>query len=321
MKILVTGSCGYIGSHICKILIKNGYYVIGIDNLSSGNLHNNLCTKFYEADICKVGDLDYVFRTNDIDIVIHVAGKAFVNESFENIPLYYNVNCIGTINILNSMVKYNINKIIFSSSFSIYGVSESYPITENSIYNPISPYGHTKKISEEIIIQYSKIHKWKYSILRYFNVAGNDFDFKVNDLISNYGRIIPTMILKCKTNEVLKINGNDYKTKDGTCMRSFIHVLDLADAHVKSIDYLQKDKSIICNVASDNNYTILELIKVVEECINNKIKYEFSEKIQGDPDVVYCDYSLIKKELGWFPKYNIYDIVNSHIGSIDRNDH
>ena len=314
MYTLITGGAGYIGSHVAKILNGSKKLII-IDDLSTGPSHNCKYGIFIKADITKNNDLEKVFKKYTITNVIHIAGRAFVGDSIQRIDEYYNVNVIGTINILNMMLKYNVKNIIFSSSCSVYGNVETLPITENTALNPISPYGKTKKICEDIIINYGETKNIKYVLLRYFNVSGNDFDLNVIDNKGNFGRLIPTVILKARKDEKIQINGKDYKTRDGTCIRNYIHVVDLANAHNNALNYLEegKSKSLICNVGSDENYSILEIINFIGSHMNKKINYEFKSRIEGDPVIVYCDNRISKKELNWCPIYNIHDIIESYI--------
>lgn len=310
MYILITGGAGYIGSHIAKLLAKQTNNIIIFDNLCVGNIENCKYGIFIKGDITNISDLDSVFSKYKISHIIHVAGKAFVSESFQKIDEYYNTNVIGTINILNMMVKYNVSKIIFSSSCAVYGNVEKLPITENTEKKPISPYGLTKKIAEDIILDYAKIKNIKYVILRYFNVAGNDFDLDVKDIENNTKRLIPNIIKKIINSEILYINGNNYNTKDGTCIRNYIHVLDLAEAHINSLNY---NENLICNLGSNNNYSILEIIELIEKYINKKCLYKFNNRIEGDPEIVYCNNDIAKEKLNWIIKYNIEDIIKSTI--------
>jgi UDP-glucose 4-epimerase len=193
------------------------------------------------------------------------------------------------------------------------------PITEDTSLNPISPYGMTKKICEDIIINYSKNSLINYVILRYFNVAGNDFECDVCDNENNMKRIIPTIIKKALKNEIIEINGSNYNTKDGTCVRNYIHVLDLANAHIKALVYLDNNvnnlnnNNLICNIGCDTNYSIIELITIISRILNKKINYICKDKIEGDPAIVYCNNTLSKNVLKLDLMYSIDDIINSYI--------
>jgi UDP-glucose 4-epimerase len=323
MYTLITGCAGYIGSHVAQMLYETNNKLIIIDNLSTGKLSNCKYGIFINADITDINDIENkVFNKYKITNIIHIAGKAFVSESFQKIDEYYSVNVIGTINILNMMVKYNIKNIIFSSSCAVYGNTSVLPITEETILNPISPYGTTKKICEDIIINYGKTTNIKYVLLRYFNVAGNDLSGEVLDNENNLKRIIPTIIFKALKQELVQINGNNYETKDGTCVRNFVHVIDLANAHINSLHYLvsnANNDSLICNIGSNENYSIMDIIKLVENYTNMKIKYVFEQKLNGDPGVVYCKNELARIKLNWYPKYDIHDIIKSYIQLIVSN--
>ena len=319
MAILITGGNGYIGSHIAKLLHDQANNIIIIDKQPDKTFES--FGLFVCVDITNSNDLDlFVFSKYKISSIIHLAGKAFVSESCTHITDYYNTNVVGTVNILNMMVKYNIKNIVFSSSCAVYGNANILPITEETPLNPLSPYGLTKKICEDMIINYSKVKNIKYVILRYFNVAGNDFECIAHDNEKNYNRLIPTIILKSLRNETVLVNGNTYNTRDGTCVRNYIHVLDLANAHVKALLYiLQNDtKQLLCNLGCDENYSILEIINIVEEHMSKKITYEFCNKINGDPDIVYCDNNLAKNILNIEIKYTIHDIVKSYINYLQK---
>lgn len=318
MYTLITGGAGYIGSHIAKIL-NNHKNLIIVDNLSTGKLSNCKYGTFINSDITNIDDIEKVFKDYIIENVIHVAGRAFVGDSIQRIDEYYNINVVGTINILNMMLKYNVKNIIFSSSCSVYGNVDTLPITEETVLNPISPYGETKKICEDIITTYGKTKNLNYVLLRYFNVAGNDFDLDVIDNENNFKRLIPTVILKGIKDEKIQINGNDYKTKDGTCVRNYIHVVDLARAHIDALNYLEGNgKNLICNLGSDENYSVFEIVKLIGTHMNKKLNYEFKSRIKGDPVIVYCDNKLAKDRLGWITKYCIHDIIKSYIQFIIR---
>ena len=322
MYILITGGLGYIGSHVAYYLNNNGYKnIIIIDNLSSGIIENNKYGKFFEIDILDIDAMDkLIFQKYKIDCIIHLAGKAFVNDSFINTSSYYNTNVIGTCNILNLMVKHKINKLIFSSSCAVYGNPEINPITENTPLKPISPYGNTKKICEEIIKDYSATYNFNYVILRYFNVAGNEPQYNVKDNSYNNKRIIPSIFKNIINNKPIFINGINYNTKDGSCIRNYIHILDIASAHLQSLRYLTSNtNNLICNLGTDEKFSILELINIIEEelkrqnLINWNSEITINDAQSGDPAELYCDNTFAKKQINWQPKMTINDIISSLI--------
>jgi UDP-glucose-4-epimerase GalE len=322
MYILITGGLGYIGSHVAYYLNNNGYKnIIIIDNLSSGITENNKYGKVFFIDILDIDTMDkLVFQKYKIDCIVHLAGKAFVNDSFINTTIYYNTNVIGTCNILNLMVKYNINKLIFSSSCAVYGNPEKNPITEDTPLKPISPYGNTKKICEDIIQDYSNTYKFNYVILRYFNVAGNEPQYNVKDNRYNSKRIIPSIFKNIINNKPIFINGINHNTKDGSCVRNYIHILDIASAHLQSLLYLTSNNSnLTCNLGTDEKFSILELINIIEKEFKsqNIIKWNsmlrFNKSIAGDPAELYCNNTFAKKHLNWQPTLSINDIISSLI--------
>lgn len=320
MYILITGGLGYIGSHVAHILYNNGYInLIIVDNLYSGLMENNKYGLFFNIDILDIETMETaIFKKYKIDCIIHLAGKAFVNESFINVNSYYNTNVIGTCNILNLLIKYNVSKIIFSSSCAVYGNPINNPIKENTQLKPISPYGNTKKICEDIIKDYASTYRFNYVILRYFNVAGNESSYIVKDNLNNKKRIIPTIINNIINNTPIFINGTNHNTPDGSNIRNYIHVLDIADAHLKSIKYLESQpNNLICNLGTDETYSILELINITKTLLqkNNLLIHNpiitIKDSIQGDPDKLYCDNTIAKEQLNWQPQRNIYDIITS----------
>lgn len=309
---------------MAHVLYNNGYCnLIVVDNLSTGIIENNKYGLFFNIDILDIESMEtHIFKKYNIDCIIHLAGKAFVNESFIDTISYYNTNVIGTCNILNLLVKYNITKFIFSSSCAVYGNPINNPIKEDTLLKPISPYGNTKKICEDIIKDYSSTYKFNYVILRYFNVAGNEPNHIVKDNLNNKQRIIPSIINNIVNNTAIIINGLNHNTHDGSSIRNYIHILDIADAHLKSIKYLESYQhkthaDLICNLGTDEKYSILELIKIIKSLLdkNNLLKYKpiitIKDNIPGDPSELYCDNTIAKKYLKWQPHRHIYDIISS----------
>lgn len=306
MNILVTGGAGYIGSVAVKELIKQNHSVVVIDNLSKGK--KELVNE--NAKLC-IGDLtdrkfvEEVFSNNKFDAVIHFAGYKAVEESMFDAPKY-SQNIIGTITLLDSMVKYKVPKIIFSSSAATYGMPETDVLTEESKTNPINYYGFTKLDDEKIMAWYDQIHNIKFIALRYFNVAG---DGGLNYIDPDAKNILPIIMEYIfGKRDKLKVFGDDYQTPDGTCVRDYIHVLDLVDAHIKALSV--KDSYII-NLGSNNGFSVKQLIEATEKITGKKIIYEVAPRREGDPATLIASNKLAKKILNWESKRTIDEMISS----------
>ena len=309
MVILVTGGAGYIGSHIVNQLI-NDFEVIVVDDLSSGSKEaiNDKAT-FYNCDICNYDDLFDVFKNNKIDGVIHLAAKLSVEES-SYLPLeYFNTNVSGTINLLKCMKENECNNFVFSSTASVYGNSHSdKKVDENAITNPINNYGLSKLFSEKIIQEAYKAHGINNVIFRYFNVAGSK---KVGYPLEKNTLLIPKIIVSLKSNELLKVFGDDYDTKDGTCIRDYIHVEDIASAHVIAIKKLLDNQNVtgIYNLGSSNGFSVLDVIKTTEKVLNTKVNYVVENRRVGDPQYLVASSKKANDVLGWKPNINKLDDI------------
>lgn len=315
--ILITGGLGYIGKNIVNLLLKNNYKVIAIDNLSNSYKYKIVDKnyKFIECDILNKNKLENIFKKEKIDLIIHTAGLIKVQESEEKPIEYFNVNIIGTINILEMMQKYSINKIIFSSSAAVYGNPLKIPIEEKDPTNPINTYGLTKLIGEKLILKTENIGI-KSIIFRYFNIAGGNKKENLNyNPKSNISHYIPIIANVIKNDKTIEIFGNDYKTKDRTCIRDYIDVNDLANAHLLAINYLfNKNKSEILNIGSGKGYSNLEIIKLAEKIINNKINYKISKnRRNGDPDILIANIEKIQEKLNWKKEKNIINIIENEL--------
>ncbi|MGC8815950.1 MAG: UDP-glucose 4-epimerase GalE [bacterium] len=315
INLLVTGSSGYIAStFIYKLLLNySNYQIIAIDKKNSINKQKLLSKfsnkiKFYQIDMLNYQKLEEVFRENKIDIVIHFAALTLVSES-ENKPYDYLQNNINsTTNLLDLMIKYKIFNIIFSSSASVYGNALYTPIDENHPLNPLSFYGLTKKISEEIIINYQK-KGLNYIILRYFNPAGT---------IENLGEehdpethLIPLLIKSILNKTIFKVYGNNYNTPDGTCIRDFIHISDLVDAHILALNSIINEQNLneIFNIGINKGYSILEIIKITEKILNQKVNYIIDKPREGDVPILIAKADKIINKLKFNPKYDIENII------------
>jgi UDP-glucose 4-epimerase len=301
--ILVTGGLGYIGSHICVMLLNLDYKVIVVDNLSNStyDIYDKIVqitgkhVILYTYDINDKKLLSNIFSTHQIDNIIHLAGLKSVNESVQNPLVYYHNNVSGTIILLQVMKKYGVKNIIFSSSATVYKPGNVI-LTEESPLGPINPYGYTKYMVEQILIDSGINCDINYTILRYFNPIGHHSSKLIGNFTGN--NIIPKIYESLKTNEPFCIYGNDYNTPDGTCLRDYIHVMDLADAH---IHFLTTQRVGIYNVGTGIGTSVLQLVNKLG------IPYIFADKREGDTPMLVCDISKITA-LGWKPTYNIDDI-------------
>ena len=328
--ILVTGGLGFIGSHTCIELIKNGYKLVIIDNLSNSKIQmlnkinkiTNSKSIFYENNLLDYNSIDNIFENHNINGIIHFAAFKSVSESIENPINYYENNIQSTINLLKLCEKYFIENFIFSSSATVYGESKS-PLFENSqVGNGITnPYGKTKYYVENILQDVAKSSNLKVIVLRYFNpvgahesgLIGEDPNGKPTNLMPFIQRVAIKNNLNNNLDDIYKylnIYGNNYNTIDGTAIRDFIHVVDLADAHLKAISKINnlENKLNIYNIGTGKGTTVLEIVKTFERVNNVIIPYKISNKRPGDIDIVFCDSSKALKELNWKSKKTIEDI-------------
>ncbi len=315
MAILVCGGAGYIGSHAVHQLINQNEEVIIVDNLQSGHKDAiNKNAKFYNGDIRDRDFLNDVFKHNSIDSVIHFAANSLVGESMVNPLLYFNNNVYGMQILLETMVKHNVKNIVFSSTAAVYGEQKKVPILEDSETNPTNPYGETKLTMEKMMKWVSEAHGINYVSLRYFNVAGALDDGSIGEDHNPETHLIPLILqVPLKKREFITIFGDDYPTKDGTCIRDYIHVIDLANAHIKAVNYLRTgNKSNIFNLGNGTGFSVKEMIEAAKEVTKEDIKVVLGERRAGDPAVLIASSEKANKILNWTPKYtDIKDIISS----------
>lgn len=311
MKILVTGGAGYIGSTTSHFLVENGHDVAILDNLSNG--HKKAIPKkavFYNADLLEPNQIDSVFQKEKPDAVIHFAGLIQVGESVQEPLKYYQTNVSGTINLLLAMKKDSCKKIVFSSSAAVYGNPAIVPILETSALAPVNPYGHTKLLAEQIFEQCRGAFGLEFVNLRYFNACGAAFGVGENHRPETH--LIPLVLRAAQKKFGLSVFGNDYDTPDGSCIRDYVHVFDLADAHAKAIDYLNQQKpSGAFNLGSGDGYSVLEIIRTAEQITEKKIEYQIKPRRDGDPARLVATNAKAKKELGWKPTKSLTEIMSS----------
>lgn len=315
MAILVTGGAGYIGSHGVYELLNLGYDVVVVDNMETGYkqaVHKE--AKFYQGDIRDRAFLKKVFEAENIEGVIHFAANSLVGESMVNPLKYFDNNVHGTQVLLEVMVENHVKHIVFSSTAATYGEPQYVPIDELHPTKPINPYGEAKLMMEKLIDWTSKAFDLTYVSLRYFNVAGAHSSGKIGESHSPETHLIPIILqVPNHKREKLSIYGEDYETKDGTCIRDYIHIEDLIDAHIKALEYLLSgQKSEIFNLGSGEGFSIYEMLKAAESVTGQVIPYEVVERRPGDPAVLVASSSKAKDILNWTPKYNsVSSIIES----------
>ena len=329
--ILITGGAGYIGSHtVLNLIEKTDYKIIIFDNLENGHIEtvNTLLEInpdkiiFEKGDLRNIEDIENVFNKYSIDGVIHFAAFALVEESVQNPSKYYRNNIYGTLNLLDTMIKHNVKRIVFSSTCATYGEPQYTPIDEKHPKNPINPYGYSKLAVERIMDDYDKAYGLKSIRLRYFNVAGADEKGRIGEWHEPETHLIPN-ILKANNDKIFTIFGDDYDTRDGTCIRDYVNVLDLAEAHRLYYEYLIKEnKTDVLNIGTGEGYSVKEVFEACERVLNKKIPVEIKGRRAGDPAVLYADIGKVKSILDWKAEKSLEESIKSaylwHINSINK---
>ncbi|OGS26284.1 MAG: UDP-glucose 4-epimerase GalE [Elusimicrobia bacterium RIFOXYB2_FULL_48_7] len=314
MKILVVGGAGYIGSHMVAELLDNGHDAVILDNLSKGHRKAVLGGEFIKGSLLDQKCLDKVFSGNRIDAVMHFAADSQVGESMVKPDQYFRNNDVGGLNLLDAMNKHGVKKIIFSSTAAIFGEPDKIPIEENNTKLPTNPYGESKLIFEKILNWYDKIFGIKYAALRYFNAAGAHKSAKIGEDHKPETHLIPIVLQAALgQREQVDIFGGDYETADGTCVRDYVHIIDLAQAHLLALEKLaQGSQSTQYNLGHGQGFSVKQVLKAAEEVTGKKIKSRIAPRRAGDPAKLIASSSKIKKELGWKPRYeDIHSIIDS----------
>ncbi len=314
MNILVTGGAGYIGSHTCKLLFELGHKPIVLDNLSNGRSEFVKWGPFIEGDIIDSGLVLTIVHKYKIESVIHFAANAYVGESILNPRKYYNNNVISSISFINTIVDAGIKFIVFSSSCSVYGIPQYNPIDEKHPCNPINPYGESKLIIENLLKWYGKVYNFNSISLRYFNAAGADPESVIGECHDPETHLIPLAIQSAlKEQPYLKIFGADYKTKDGTAIRDYIHVEDIAKAHIAAIIELKNGlETSVVNLGRGEGSSVFEVIETIENISGLKINYQIKSRREGDPSVLISSNDYSKTLLNWLPDYkNLKSIIKT----------
>ena len=310
--ILVLGGAGYIGSHAVKMLIENGESVVVVDNLETGHkaaIHEK--AKFYNVDIRNLEAFETVFKENEIESVIHFSANSLVGESVSLPIKYFENNVAGAVNVLKLMEKYSVKKIVFSSTAAVYGEPKVIPITEDSETQPTSPYGESKLMMEKMFKWADLAHDIRFVSLRYFNVAGADASGEIGEAHGVETHLIPLVLqVPLGKREFITIFGDDYNTKDGTCIRDYIHVTDLIDAHMKALDYLRAgNKSEIFNLGSGDGFSVLEIIEVARSVSGHPIPAKMAERRPGDPSTLIAASAKAEQILKWKPQYTQVETI------------
>lgn len=331
MRILVTGGAGFIGSHTVTLLLEGGYDVTVIDNFSNSNKIvlqkiKDITKKefnFYEGSVCDQSFLNEVFKKDKIDAVIHFAAYKAVGESVEKSLMYYDNNLTGVIKLLEVMEENNVNKFIFSSSATVYGTPKTLPIKEDFEVSATNPYGYTKLMTEQIIKDLAHSNaNFSAIILRYFNPIGAHPSGLIGEKPNGIPNNLMPYIMKVATGELEKVHvfGNDYDTKDGTGVRDYIHVMDLAKGHIKALEYLEKNKGVdIFNLGTGTGYSVLELINAVKDVTGLDISYVIDERRPGDIAACYADATKAKEKLQWQAKKTLKEMCEDSYNFIVRN--
>ncbi|HPN39385.1 MAG TPA: UDP-glucose 4-epimerase GalE [Melioribacteraceae bacterium] len=314
MTTLVTGGAGYIGSHFVRMLQKKGKNIVIADNLSRGHIESIPSgINFIKVDLKDYKATEEIFKKFSIDSIVHFAAYAYVGESVEHPELYYENNVLGSFNLIKAAKNASVKKFVFSSTCSLYGNPLNIPINEDESTKPINPYAYTKLFIEKILSDFDTAYGLKYVALRYFNAAGADFEGEIGESHFPEPHLIPIVLYTAlKKRDFVSIFGDNYNTPDGTCIRDYIHIYDLADAHLRALDYLNNGgNSDIFNLGTGNGNSVKEIIDSAKKITKLNIPYKIEGRRAGDPDILVADNKKAKEILGWSPKYNLDDIISS----------
>ncbi|PZD94671.1 UDP-glucose 4-epimerase GalE [Paenibacillus sambharensis] len=314
MAVLVTGGAGYIGSHAVAALLERGEEIVVVDNLQQGHKAAVLGGKLYEGDLRDAAFLDTVFKENEIDAVIHFAANSLVGESMKDPGKYYHNNVYGTLCLLEKMNEYGVKRIVFSSTAATYGEPENVPISEQDRTVPTNTYGETKLAMEKMIRWFDSAHGIKYVSLRYFNAAGAHASGKIGEDHHPETHLIPLVLQTALGQRAhISIFGDDYPTQDGTCIRDYIHVSDLADAHILAVLKLRSGgESAVYNLGNGQGFSVKEVIDIARQVTGKDIPAVMEPRRAGDPAVLVASSQRARQELGWKPSRDkLEDIIRS----------
>jgi len=314
MRVLVVGGAGYIGSHMVKMLLSAGHEVITLDNLSSGHLDAVLGGAFVKGDLADTACINQVFEQYKPEAVMHFASYIQVGESVRKPDIYYQNNVTNTLNLLDAMLQFDVKKFIFSSTAAVFGEPDYVPIDEAHPNRPLNPYGRSKWMIEQVLADYDNAFDLRSVCLRYFNAAGADPDGQLGERHDPETHLIP-LILQAASGrrENIKVFGRDYDTPDGTCIRDYIHIVDLCSAHLAALDYLNKGGNSDCfNLGNGSGFSVQEVIDAVQKVSGKPVTVINGPRREGDPARLVADAKRARRILAWQPTYTALDTIVSH---------
>jgi UDP-glucose 4-epimerase len=313
MRILVTGGAGYIGSHAVRLFLAHGHDVWVYDNLAEGHRAAVPAERLVVGDLNEVPRLDQLLVERRIDTVVHFAAFTYVGESVRDPGKYYRNNLVNTLNLLECLRRHGVWRFVFSSTAATYGAPERVPITEDEPQRPINPYGASKLAVERALADYAAAYGWGYAALRYFNAAGASADGTIGEDHDPETHLIPLVLQAVQGRRpAIEIFGTDYPTPDGTCVRDYIHVDDLAEAHRLALERLEQGKGLCYNLGIGRGYSVREVIRAAEEVTGKKVPVKEGPRRPGDPPVLVASSEKIQRELGWRPQYqDIHGIIET----------
>lgn len=312
MRVLVTGGAGYVGSHAAKLLVETGHDVLIVDNLAEGHRPAVGKAKFVQADLLDRPRIAELLTEHKIEAVMHFAAFAYVGVSVRDPAIYYHNNIVGSLSLLDAMRDAGVNRIVFSSSCATYGIPQRVPITEDHPQHPISPYGFTKLVIEKALADYSHAYGFGYAALRYFNASGAAADGTIGEDHAPETHLIPLILqVALGQRESVDIFGTDYPTPDGTCIRDYIHVDDLATAHVAALTKLQPNMQLKLNLGTGHGASVQEVVDMCGEITGRPIATRAVARREGDPPELVADASAAKRELGWQARYSMRQVIES----------
>jgi UDP-glucose-4-epimerase GalE len=310
-KFLITGGAGYIGSTTARRLLRKGHEVMVVDDLSRGHAHNVEPNRLRVLNLSQTADLQHLLEAERFDAVVHFAAYIAVGESTKVPELYFSNNVGGSLSLLTAMANAGVSRLVFSSSAAVYGNPDRIPITEDQPYQPVSPYGESKVMVEQILGWMDRFRGLRSIPLRYFNACGADPASGLGEEHDPETHLIPLLFRAVRTGKPVTIFGNDYDTKDGTCIRDYIHVSDLADAHISALDHLMAGgNSDAFNIGTGSGLTVMEVLRAVEDVTGHKVPYVVGPRRAGDPPALVANSDKLRKVLGWKPeRSDIHTIV------------